>query len=240
MGSTSEAAAGITALGIIGIIISLAIAVAAIVAYLMAISMFIDAIKAKGYHRNRGAGILWFLGILLTPVVVGLYAAALPDRQLRDALAKNSDDTKAPPSNAVFAKPQPPKQAYVQQKPAVNPTPGAQQQPIVNPGFAGQQPIVNPGFAGQQPIVNPALGAQQQPIVNPGFAGQQPIINPGFATKQPVQGSFSAQNAVSVGANPAQGVSANAIPLQNVNVSAVPLPEDGLAGRAADTTIPRG
>ena len=51
-----------------------------LVAWLAAISLFIKAGKAKGYSMEN-AWLLWFVGIFATPVAVGLYVAALPDRR---------------------------------------------------------------------------------------------------------------------------------------------------------------
>ena len=50
-----------------------------IVAWLTAISMFIDAAKAKGYTMSE-TKYMWFVGIFLTPITAGLYVAALPDK----------------------------------------------------------------------------------------------------------------------------------------------------------------
>lgn len=51
----------------------------AFVISLIAISLLVDAAKAKGFHRND-AGTLWFVGIFASPIVLGLYTASLPDR----------------------------------------------------------------------------------------------------------------------------------------------------------------
>ena len=53
--------------------------IAALVAWLMAINLFVGIGKSKGYFED-GAGMLWFIGIFATPIVVGLYVAALPDK----------------------------------------------------------------------------------------------------------------------------------------------------------------
>lgn len=54
--------------------------VAALAAWLMAINLFAKIAKSKGYFED-GAGTLWFIGIFATPIVVGLYVAALPDKK---------------------------------------------------------------------------------------------------------------------------------------------------------------
>lgn len=50
-----------------------------IVAWIMSISMFIDAARAKGYKMKK-TGMIWFVGIIATPIVAGLYVNALPDK----------------------------------------------------------------------------------------------------------------------------------------------------------------
>lgn len=51
-----------------------------LVAWLLSIDLLIDAGKAKGYSMAN-SGKLWFIGIVATPLVVGLYVAALPDNR---------------------------------------------------------------------------------------------------------------------------------------------------------------
>ena len=46
---------------------------------LLAISLLVNAAKEKGFHQND-AGVLWVIGILASPIVLGLYTASLPDR----------------------------------------------------------------------------------------------------------------------------------------------------------------
>lgn len=65
-------------LSIVAVVAALVPLVALAVAYVLAISMFIDVMRAKGYKAEK-TGILWFVGVLLTPVVLGLYVNALPD-----------------------------------------------------------------------------------------------------------------------------------------------------------------
>lgn len=54
------------------------VSVLVLTAWLLSIDMFINAGKAKGYSMAN-SGKLWFIGIIATPLVVGLYVAALPD-----------------------------------------------------------------------------------------------------------------------------------------------------------------
>ena len=63
----------------------------AFVISLIAISLLVDAAKAKGFHRND-AGTLWFVGIFASPIVLGLYTASLPDRSAPAATAAAPED----------------------------------------------------------------------------------------------------------------------------------------------------
>ena len=56
------------------------IVVIALAARVVAINLLIKAGRAKGYAMEN-AGILWFVGIFATPIVVGLYIASLPDNR---------------------------------------------------------------------------------------------------------------------------------------------------------------
>lgn len=64
-----------------------AITIAVLVAWLMAINLFAKIARAKGYYKD-GAGILWFIGIFATPIVVGIYVAALPDKRQAGTLTQ--------------------------------------------------------------------------------------------------------------------------------------------------------
>lgn len=66
-------------------------------AFLASISLFIKAAKEKGYYENGGTGILWFIGIFATPIVVGLYTASLPDLRGQKAKQEETVDTELPP-----------------------------------------------------------------------------------------------------------------------------------------------
>ena len=51
-------------------------------AWIAAIFKLVEAAQEKGHYKD-GAGILWFIGIFATPIVVGLITASLPDRSER-------------------------------------------------------------------------------------------------------------------------------------------------------------
>ncbi len=55
-----------------------------LIAWLMSIDLLIKVGAAKGYSMDN-KGLLWFIGIFATPIVVGLYVAALPDNRLNAA-----------------------------------------------------------------------------------------------------------------------------------------------------------
>lgn len=74
-----------------GIAIFMLIVLAVVlIAWIMAISLFVEIAKDKGYCKN-GAGALWFIGIFATPIAVGLYVAALPDRNALGASSRHAD-----------------------------------------------------------------------------------------------------------------------------------------------------
>lgn len=58
----------------------LLLTIAILVAWIMSISLIINAIKAKGYEQIT-VGTLWFIGLFASPIVLGLYAVALPDKR---------------------------------------------------------------------------------------------------------------------------------------------------------------
>lgn len=67
------------------------LAAVVLIAWLMAISLFIQAIDDKGYS-SQNTGKLWFVGIFATPIAVGLYAAALPNKeQIQEKLIEEVD-----------------------------------------------------------------------------------------------------------------------------------------------------
>ena len=63
--------------------------VAVLAAWLYAISLYVKAAKEKGYYKTEGAGPLWFVGIFATPLAVGLYVAALPDKRAEQKVRDN-------------------------------------------------------------------------------------------------------------------------------------------------------
>lgn len=60
----------------------LIVAILILIAYLVTISFLATAAKEKGYHLN-GTGSLWFIGIFLSPITLGVYVASLPDKHAR-------------------------------------------------------------------------------------------------------------------------------------------------------------
>lgn len=73
-------------------LLMLLIAVVILAAWLMSISLIINAIKAKGYDQIT-TGTLWFIGIFASPMILGLYAIVLPEkREAMDRARPQSDD----------------------------------------------------------------------------------------------------------------------------------------------------
>ena len=66
------------------------LAILVLIAWIMAIDLFIGAAKEKGYYKEGGAEILWFIGIFATPIVVGIYTSSLPDKRGREIVANTS------------------------------------------------------------------------------------------------------------------------------------------------------
>lgn len=86
----------IAGFGGIEFIFILFLAAAAIGAFLVAISYFIDIAKKKGHYVNGGAGMLWYIGIFTTPITVGLYVLMLPDLTATGAGSK-AKESQLPP-----------------------------------------------------------------------------------------------------------------------------------------------
>lgn len=65
-----------------GIILPVFIVVAciAVVVWLASTVLFVKAARLKGFYQDGGAGGLYVLALFGTPILVGLYVAALPDR----------------------------------------------------------------------------------------------------------------------------------------------------------------
>ena len=55
-----------------------------LIAEIMSIVKLIDVAKDKGCG---GTGLLWFIGLFASPIVLGLYVASLPDNNLRAELS---------------------------------------------------------------------------------------------------------------------------------------------------------
>ena len=66
------------------------IVVIALAARVVAINLLIKVGRAKGYAMEN-AGILWFVGIFATPILVGLYIASLPDNRTIAGLGKPAE-----------------------------------------------------------------------------------------------------------------------------------------------------
>lgn len=58
--------------------------------WVAAISYLIDAAKEKGYHQNNSLG-LWLIGLIASPIVLGLYTASLPDRGMQQSPQRSAD-----------------------------------------------------------------------------------------------------------------------------------------------------
>lgn len=87
------------ALGTVGLLLLFfVIAASVLVAWLMAISLFVDSARMKGYYRDGGSGALWFIGIFATPIVVGIYVASLPDKKLHNDAAREDAANNVLPS----------------------------------------------------------------------------------------------------------------------------------------------
>lgn len=80
-------------IGFIGIpeLIIVLVLLPVLVAWLLAINLFIKVGAEKGYAMEN-KGLLWFIGIFATPIVVGLYIASLPDAR---AIAEPQTEPKA-------------------------------------------------------------------------------------------------------------------------------------------------
>lgn len=83
----------IVGVGMSELFIVFVIPIVMLVAWLLAINLLIKVGEAKG-HALSNKGLLWFIGIFATPIVVGLYIIALPDRRAEAA-------RKAPPASAA-------------------------------------------------------------------------------------------------------------------------------------------
>lgn len=89
----SSAASGASGILILFMIVIMFLVLAA---WLVSISLFIKAAKEKGYYEHGGTGLLWFIGIFATPIVVGLYTTSLPDLRDQKAKQKETVETELP------------------------------------------------------------------------------------------------------------------------------------------------
>lgn len=71
------------------LLVFFALAIAALVAWLLAINLLIKTGMAKGYSMSN-TGILWFIGIFASPIVLGIYIMALPDKSARSQDAQDA------------------------------------------------------------------------------------------------------------------------------------------------------
>lgn len=78
------------------ILFMIVILVLVLAAFLASISLFIKVAKIKGYFEHGGTGLLWFIGIFATPIVVGLFTASLPDLRDQKAKQKKAVETELP------------------------------------------------------------------------------------------------------------------------------------------------
>ncbi|MDY5661088.1 MAG: hypothetical protein SPG07_00505 [Coriobacteriales bacterium] len=92
-GASASAASGAGGILIFFMIVIMFLVLAA---WLVSISLFIKAAKEKGYYEHGGTGLLWFIGIFATPIVVGLYTTSLPDLRDQKAKQKETVETELP------------------------------------------------------------------------------------------------------------------------------------------------
>ena len=78
------------------LVITIIVLLLVLTAFLLSISLFINAAKEKGYYEHGGTGVLWFIGIFATPIVVGLYTASLPDLKNQKEKQKEAVETELP------------------------------------------------------------------------------------------------------------------------------------------------
>ena len=57
--------------------------------YFITIAKLVEAAQEKGYYQD-GTGVLWFIGILGTPLFLGLITASLPDKAGRVTVSVES------------------------------------------------------------------------------------------------------------------------------------------------------
>ena len=95
-GSTYYGSSAASGDGSVFVLFTVLIMILVLAAFLASISLFIKAAKEKGYYEHGGTGLLWFIGIFATPIVVGLYTASLPDLREKREKSKESVDAELP------------------------------------------------------------------------------------------------------------------------------------------------
>lgn len=83
------------------IVAAVVVPILVLVGWLVAIQLLINAGKQKGHFKDGGEGVLWFVGIFATPIVVGLYILALPDKRADVAPSPQPQMTAAPQSDEL-------------------------------------------------------------------------------------------------------------------------------------------
>lgn len=69
-------------MGAAGVALCVVLGICAIIAYFLAINALVKVAKDK--HTELGGGLMWFIGIFATPIVLALIVIAMPDRAPRD------------------------------------------------------------------------------------------------------------------------------------------------------------
>lgn len=79
----NDAAFGfLTGMGATGAVICTVVGICAVIAYFLAISALVKVARNK--RAELGGGLMWFIGIFATPLVLALIVIAMPDRAPRD------------------------------------------------------------------------------------------------------------------------------------------------------------
>lgn len=82
--SASAAASAGAAAAFFGILFFI-VGIVMLIAWLMAVSKLVELAKDKGHFKD-GTGMLWFMGIFASPIVLGIYVIALPDLHAKKQL----------------------------------------------------------------------------------------------------------------------------------------------------------
>ncbi len=75
----------------------IALAIVLIIMDLIATNMFIDIAIDKGHFRDNVPTSLWLIGIFTTPITVGLYVLALPDKRNQGKAISEQPRSEVPP-----------------------------------------------------------------------------------------------------------------------------------------------